>query len=211
MKQLVFLGAPGSGKGTQAKVLVEKLGYNHVSTGDLLRGEIKKGTELGKRVDNVLKSGQLVKDDLVLELLEANCDLGKGAYIFDGFPRNQDQSKLLDDAILGPTDHMAIYFNMPTETLVDRLTSRRTCRDCNAVYNIKFLPPKVEGVCDSCGGKDLYQRDDDQEEVIRKRMQVYKDAIDPVLDHYRDKDRLFEIDASQPVSEVSEALIKYLG
>lgn len=211
MKQLVFLGAPGSGKGTQAKYLVEKLGYNHVSTGDLLRGEIKKGTELGQRVDKVLKAGELVKDELVLELLKANCDLTTGAYIFDGFPRNGDQTKLLDEAILGEVDHTAIYFSMPTETLVDRLTSRRTCKDCNSVYNVKFLPPKVEGVCDNCGGTNLYQRDDDKEDVIRNRMQVYKDAIDPVLEHYKSQDKLYEIDASKPIDQVQEALIKYLG
>ncbi len=211
MKQLIFLGAPGSGKGTQAKVLVEKKNYNHVSTGDLLRGEIKKGTELGQKVDNVLKSGDLVKDELVLELLKANCDLSTGAYIFDGFPRNIEQSKLLEDHILGDFDYSAVYFNMPTETLVERLTARRTCKDCNAVYNIKFLPPKQDGICDKCGGNNLFQRDDDKEEVIRKRMEVYGNTIGPVLEHYKSGGRLVEIDASLPMKEVTEELLGYLG
>lgn len=210
MDQLIFLGAPGSGKGTQAHKLVEDKGFNHVSTGDLLRGEIKKGTELGLRVDAVLKSGALVDNGLVLELLKANCDLSSGAYIFDGFPRNLEQTKLLEAEVLEGVSHKAVYFNMPTETLVERLTNRRTCKNCSAVYNLKFMPPKIDGVCDKCGSSEIYQRDDDKEDVIRNRMKVYQEAIGPVLEHYRRADRLVEIDASLPMDQVYSELAKYL-
>lgn len=202
MAQLVLLGAPGSGKGTQASRLVSEMSYKHVSTGDLLRGEIKKGTDLGQKVDGILKAGDLVDDQTMLELLRANIDLSSGNYIFDGFPRNIDQAKALEVAVLGDAEYKGIFFNMPTETLVERLTNRRTCKDCNAVYNLKFLPPKEEGVCDKCGGTNLYQRDDDQEDVIRNRMLVYNDGVGPILEYYRQSNRLIEVDASRDIEEV---------
>ncbi len=208
MTQLVLLGAPGSGKGTQAVRLVKEHGYNHVSTGDLLRSEIKKGTELGKKVDGVLKAGELVNDDMVLELLKANCDLESGQYIFDGFPRNIEQAKLLEDNVLKGKAYLGVYFNMPTNVLVERLTNRRVCKDCGAVYNLKFLPPKKEGVCDKCNSTNIYQRDDDKKEVIENRMEVYKSTIGPVLDYYREKNILVEVDASLEIDQVFQEVTK---
>lgn len=206
MEQLIFLGAPGSGKGTQASKLVQSRKFKHVSTGDLLRAEIKKGSDLGNKVNDIIKAGNLVDDVTMLELLKVNCDLNSGQYIFDGFPRNIDQAKALEDQVLAGNSSRAVYFNMPAEVLVERLTSRRVCRGCSAVYNLKFLPPTQPGICDKCGSDELYQREDDKEEVIRNRMQVYADTIGPVLDYYRVRNTLIEIDASEHIDTVFEKL-----
>ncbi|MEC7276003.1 MAG: adenylate kinase [Bdellovibrionota bacterium] len=203
--QLILLGAPGSGKGTQASRLVSELGYNHISTGDLLRKEIKSGSELGQRVQGIMDAGKLVDDNTVLELLNANCDLSSNAYIFDGFPRNGEQSKLLDEVVIKEVSSKAVYFEIDLDMLAARLTNRRTCSGCGEIYNLLSKAPKVEGVCDLCGSS-LTQRKDDNEETVKTRLQVFKETIEPVLAHYESTGRLARVDASQAPDEVFKAL-----
>ena len=210
-EQYIFLGAPGSGKGTQALRLVSEREMKHVSTGDLLRAEVKKGTPLGQKVDDIMKSGALVDDDTMLELLRTNCEIEKASYIFDGFPRNIDQAKALEERVLKGCAARAMFFSIPTDILVGRLTNRRTCQDCNTIYNLLTLPPQKEGVCDKCGGSNLTQRKDDREEVVRNRLDVYQSTIGPVLEYYREKGVLVEIDASVEVDKVFEQVLKEAG
>lgn len=200
-KHLVFIGAPGSGKGTQSAKFKTELGFHHVSTGDLLRAEIAKNSELGQRVKSVMESGQLVSDDLVVELLKANIDLEKNLYIFDGYPRNIAQAKTLDEKILNNTSYLAVYFKLNTEKLVERLTNRRVSSDGKHIYNLKTNPPKVAGICDVTGEK-LVHRDDDKEEVIRARMKVFEETSGPLLDFYAKKGYLVEVDADKDVNAV---------
>lgn len=203
--QLILLGAPGSGKGTQASRLVSELGYNHISTGDLLRKEIKSGSELGQRVQGIMDAGKLVDDNTVLELLNANCDLSSNAYIFDGFPRNGEQSKLLDEVVIKEASSKAVYFEIDLDMLAARLTNRRTCSGCGEIYNLLSKAPKKEGVCDLCGSS-LTQRKDDNEDTVKTRLQVFKETIEPVLAHYESTGRLARVDASQAPDEVFKAL-----
>lgn len=203
--QLILLGAPGSGKGTQAARLVDELGYTHLSTGDLLRKEIKSGSALGQKVQGIMDAGKLVDDDTVLELLNANCDLSNTAYIFDGFPRNKDQAKSLDEVVLKDASSKAVYFEIDLEKLAARLINRRTCSGCGEIYNLLSKPPKEEGKCDLCGAS-LTQRKDDNEETVKTRLQVFKDTIEPVLAHYESTGRLARVDASQAPEQVFGAL-----
>jgi adenylate kinase len=209
MKNMIFIGAPGSGKGTQS-ALFSKKGMKHVSTGDLLRSEIARGSELGKKVKQVMDSGALVSDDLVIEILRANLDLGKASYIFDGYPRNEAQAKTLDSAILKGAPSVAIYFEINTQKLVQRLVNRRTCKGCGEIYNLQTKVPKVAGVCDVCGSKELVHRADDQEEVILKRMSVFATHTEPVLAHYAQTGRLVKIDAEKSADEIAKIIEKHL-
>lgn len=202
--QLILLGAPGSGKGTQAARLVSDLGYKHISTGDLLRNEIAKKTELGKKVQGIMTRGELVDDATVLELLNANCDLTSGSYIFDGFPRNIDQAKALDSEVIKDVAHKAIYFDIDLNILAERLVNRRTCGDCGEIYNLLSKAPKVDGVCDKCSGTSLNQRKDDNEESVKTRLGVFKSTIDPVLNYYEERGALKRIKASASSAEVFE-------
>ncbi|MBT5094878.1 MAG: nucleoside monophosphate kinase, partial [Halobacteriovoraceae bacterium] len=191
---LILLGAPGSGKGTQANRLVSEFGYKHLSTGDLLRAEIAKESDLGQRVKGVLDRGDLVDDNMVLELLKVNCDLENASHIFDGFPRNNEQARMLDEVVLGDSTALAIYFELDLGVLKDRLVNRRTCKDCGVIYNLLFNAPKTEGVCDSCGGTNLEHRKDDNEETVSNRLQVFKDQVEPILAHYEAKGTLRRVD-----------------
>lgn len=205
--QLILLGAPGSGKGTQAARLVSELGYEHISTGDLLRKEIKSGSDLGQKVQGIMDAGKLVDDHTVLELLNANCDLEGNQYIFDGFPRNHEQSKLLDSEVLKNAKSRAVYFEIDLEMLAARLVNRRTCSGCGEIYNLLSRAPEVEGVCDKCGG-ELTQRKDDNEETVKTRLQVFKETVEPILSYYEDQGRLGRIDASKAPDSVFESLKK---
>jgi adenylate kinase len=204
--QLILLGAPGSGKGTQAAKLVSELGYKHISTGDLLRNEIAKESDLGKKVQGIMARGELVDDDTVLELLNTNCDLSSGSYIFDGFPRNIDQAKALDGEVIKDIAHKAIYFDIDLDILAKRLVNRRTCSDCGEIYNLLSKAPKTEGVCDKCNGVNLKQRKDDNEESVKTRLGVFKSTIDPVLSYYEEKGTLKRVKASASSAEVFEEL-----
>jgi len=208
--QLILLGAPGAGKGTQAARLVKEFGYDHISTGDLLRGEVAKGTELGQRVKAIMNAGDLVDDQLVLDLLKANCDLTNKSYIFDGFPRNIDQAKALDEHVLKGTPSKAINFDMDIEVLVERITNRRIAPESGEIYNLLTKPPKVEGKCD-VSGEDLIQRKDDNEETVRNRMNVFKSTNGPVVEYYKGEDRLLNVDASQDPDAVFKKLSEILN
>ncbi len=203
--QLILLGAPGSGKGTQAKELVMSLEYNHLSTGDLLRTEIEKKSDLGNRVAAIMDAGDLVADDIVLELLKANCDLNSSHYIFDGFPRNIEQAKALDAVVLGDCPKLAIYFDINLGVLLERIVNRRTCSKCGEIYNLISKSPKVDGKCDSCDGS-LIHRKDDNKSTVENRLEVYKSAIDPVLEYYESQNKLVRLDASKNSSEIFDQL-----
>jgi len=209
MKHLVFLGAPGSGKGTQSSKLKDEKSFVHVSTGDLLRKEIAAKSELGMRVKSVMDAGQLVSDGLVVELLKANIDLKKNQYIFDGYPRNLVQAKTLHEQILQGHDYTAIYFSVDTDKLVERLTNRRVTKDGKQIYNLITNPPKVAGICDVTG-EPLIHRDDDKEEVIRNRMDVFTSTIEPVLEFYQDLKILKKLEADQDVEMVYESILDIL-
>lgn len=203
MKNLIFLGAPGSGKGTQSAILKGD-GYSHVSTGDLLRSEIASGSELGQKVKSVMDAGQLVSDELVVELLKANLDLANKKYIFDGYPRNIAQAKTLN-AILDGNEFLAVYFKLDTDMLVERITNRRTTKDGKHIYNLKTNPPKVAGKCDVTG-EDLIQRADDTEQVVRNRMKVFEDNMKEVVSLYSNLGVLVEVNADQDVENVTRDL-----
>lgn len=207
--QLILLGAPGSGKGTQAKRLVSEFGFGHISTGDLLRAEIAKASELGKKVKSIMDAGELVNDQVVLELLNANCDLTNNVYIFDGFPRNGEQAALLEDFVLKGTPAKAIYFKVDFEQIIERITNRRLAPKSGEIYNLLTRKPKVDGKCD-VSGEDLIHRDDDKEEVVRNRLEVFKKTIEPVLEYYKSKTQLVELDASRPADVVFEDLKKLI-
>lgn len=206
-KHLILLGAPGSGKGTQSAKLKE-IGLTHVSTGDLLRTEIAKESELGLKVKSVMAAGQLVTDDLVVELLKANLDLNDNTYIFDGYPRNSKQAKTLD-GILEGHDYLAVYFELDLDILIERITNRRTTKDGKHIYNLKSNPPKVDGICDITGEK-LVQRNDDKEEIVRDRMNVFRTTIDPILEFFQQKGRIVTVDAMLSPDQVYKQIIKNL-
>jgi adenylate kinase len=199
---LIFIGAPGSGKGTQASKLVFERGFKHISTGDLLRSEIAKKSDLGLEVKKVMDSGQLVSDELVIKLLQANVSFAESQYIFDGYPRNLAQAKTLDQNVLTGAPSIAVYFEIDATKLVARLTNRRTCNNCGAIFNLISKKPKVKGVCDQCGGTELVQRADDKEEVITNRLKVFSETINPVLDYYQDLGRLIKVDAEAAVDDI---------
>ncbi|WP_408098187.1 adenylate kinase [Peredibacter sp. HCB2-198] len=199
---LIFIGAPGSGKGTQANKFVADRNFKHISTGDLLRSEISKMSPLGLEVKKVMDEGKLVSDDLVIRLLQANINLTASQYIFDGYPRNLAQAQTLDKEVLKGAPSLAVYFEINMTKLVERLTNRRTCKNCGAIYNLISKKPKVMGVCDQCGGTDLQQRADDKEDVIKNRLTVFQDTINPVLKYYQDLGRLMKVDAEGSVDEI---------
>lgn len=209
-KQLIFLGGPGSGKGTQAKKMVRDLGCKHVSTGDLLREEVKKGSALGRKVDQILKEGHLVSDDVVFELLKANCDVKTGTYIFDGFPRNINQAKELDRELLDGCESIVFYFDCPHDVLVQRLTSRRICGKCGAIYNIITGPPPSSGICSQCKDGKIEHRKDDQEETILERLKVFKETTGPVVKYYEERGNLVRIDASVGDEETHNMVVRHL-
>jgi adenylate kinase len=204
---LIFIGAPGSGKGTQANRLVSEKGFQHISTGDLLRSEISKQSPLGQEVKKVMDDGQLVSDDLVIRLLQANVALETSQYIFDGYPRNLAQAQTLDKEVLKGSQSIGVYFEIDTNRLVTRLTNRRTCKDCGAIYNLLSKKPKITGVCDKCGSKDLKQRADDKEDVIANRLQVFQETIQPVLDYYQDLGRLMKVNAELSEDEIYNQIL----
>ncbi|MBY0517781.1 MAG: adenylate kinase [Bacteriovoracaceae bacterium] len=206
MKHLILIGAPGSGKGTQAGKLVAENGLKHVSTGDLLRSEIAKGTDLGKQVKSVLDAGSLVSDELVIKLLQANTDLDKFSYIFDGYPRNLAQAETLDKEVLKGRPSLAVYFEIDLLKLVQRLTNRRTCKDCGSIYNLVTQAPKTKGACDKCGSTNLVHREDDQESVIKKRMQIFSQNTEPVLNYYKAANRLVTVNAENSIEQLYQQI-----
>jgi adenylate kinase len=211
--KLILLGPPGAGKGTQAKMLTEKFTIPQISTGDILRAAVKEGTEMGKKAKEYMDAGGLVPDEVVVgivrdRLQEADC---KNGFILDGFPRTVAQADALQASLvdMGKELDSVISLDVDAEALVERLTGRRTCKDCGRGYHITFDPSKEEGKCDACGGR-LFQRDDDQEETIRKRLQVYADQTEPLISYYRDAGLLMELDGMQPIAQVQEKMLTLL-
>lgn len=207
--KLIFLGPPGAGKGTYATYAAKEYGIVHVSTGDLLRAEVKKETELGKEIGEIIQKGNLVPDRMITDLLkkrfeEPDCKKG---YILDGFPRNIPQVHILKDDNI-EFEHV-INFTATKETIIKRLSGRRTCKKCGAIYHIINIPPKKEGVCDKCGG-ELYQREDQKEEVVKHRLEVYEEQTKPLIEHFRKEGSLIDIDADKKAEEVWEELKKLL-
>ena len=197
---IVLLGPPGVGKGTYAGKLSERYGIPHISTGDILREEIKRDSELGRKVKKYVERGELVPDSIIIEVIKerlATGDCRKG-FILDGFPRTLNQARALDNIV-----RVDVVFNFvaPKEVIIERLSGRRICRKCGAIYHIRYKPPKKPGVCDICGG-ELYQREDDKPEVIERRLEVYKEQTAPLIDYYSKKGLLVDIDASKEVDEV---------
>ena len=210
---LILLGPPGAGKGTQAATLTETFGIPQISTGDILRAAVKEGTTLGQQAKAYMDEGKLVPDQIVIgivteRLQEPDCSEG---FILDGFPRTVAQANALQ-ANLRDLDKQldrVIALQVDTEVLVERLTGRRICKSCGRGYHVKFDPPEVEGRCDACGG-ELYQRDDDREETIRKRLEVYERQTAPLIEYYRNAGLLIEVDGMQPIDEVRETLLAAL-
>ena len=207
--RIVLLGAPGSGKGTQAKKLVEDFGYPQVSTGDLLRDAVARGTEHGRRAKAAMDAGKLVSDDIVLGILKervAQPDAARG-FILDGFPRNIAQAEALEGVLaeLGQPLDAAVLMDLDHAILLKRLTGRRSCTGCGRVYNIHFLPPPADGRCGTCGG-ELVQRSDDKEETIGRRLEVYRAETAPLVDYYRKLGKLKTVDADGPFEEVYRRL-----
>ena len=204
----MFLGPPGAGKGTQAKRLSRERGFLHISTGDILREAVAEGTPLGKKAKEYIDRGELVPDELMIALIEEVLPEG-GGVIFDGFPRTIPQAEALDGLLHSKRMRVdkAILFDLDDEEVIERLTGRRSCPSCGAVYHIKFNPPERDEVCDRCGAK-LVRRDDDREEVVRKRLDVYRKQTAPLIDYYSEGDRLIRLDAGNPIEEVYGALLR---
>jgi adenylate kinase len=211
---LVFLGAPGAGKGTQAAVIAGKLGLAHIASGDLFRQAVEKGTELGKSVKAYMDKGALVPDEVTVQLIserlnEPDC---KSGCVFDGFPRTIEQARALDKmmASRGQAIDKAIYIEVPETELLKRLTGRWICRKCQAPYHEVNSPPKVRGKCDKCGG-ELYQRSDDTEKTIRERLKVYFAQTIPLLDYYKAGDKLASVDGNRDINEVAQKIVEITG
>jgi adenylate kinase len=211
--RLVLLGAPGAGKGTQAKMLIEKYKIPQISTGDILRKAVADGTPLGKEAKAIMDKGELVPDKIVLGLVEERLKQGdcKNGYILDGFPRNTAQAEALDKMLkdLGMPLDSALSVDVPKEDLMKRLTGRRTCKSCQQMYNIYFSPPKKEGVCDKCSGV-LFQRDDDKEETIKKRLDVYDSSTAPLIDYYKKKGNLKSVMGVGSIDEIFKKVCSML-
>ncbi len=203
---IVFLGKPGAGKGTYAKAAEESFGFRHLSTGDLIRAEIKAETSLGKEIRETVESGELVKDETVMELLkkafnEAESEKG---FILDGFPRTFFQATLLEEFLesKGKKIDLAVNFAVSDETVIKRLSARRQCMKCGKVYNLLTNPPKEEDTCGKCGSR-LYQREDDKPEAIKKRLAEYETQTRPLIDYCKKKGLLKEIKAENPIEEIN--------
>ena len=207
--RLVFLGPPGAGKGTQAKRLIEAFSIPHISTGDLLREVIEQATHLGNQVRGIVGTGQLVPDDLMLDLMAERLaqDDCRPGYLLDGFPRTLAQAEALDARLAegGQALSGVLLLVVNDEKVVERLSGRRICRVCGASYHVQYVPPRRPGICDECGGA-LYQREDDQPETIRRRLEVYYRQTSPLIAYYKDRRLLREIDGEGTVDEITERI-----
>ena len=212
--KIIMLGAPGAGKGTQAKMIADKYQVPHISTGEIFRANIKNGTELGKEAKKYMDQGLLVPDELTVKLLldrVANPDCVNG-YVLDGFPRTIPQAEVLDAALteLGDKIDYAINVDVPDENIVKRMSGRRACLACGATYHIEHIPPKTEGICDKCG-QELVLRDDDKPETVMKRLNVYHEQTQPLIDFYSNKGILKSVDGTVDMMDVFAAIVAILG
>ena len=211
--KIIMLGAPGAGKGTQAKKIAEKYGIPHISTGDIFRANIRNQTELGMKAKSYMDQGMLVPDELTLELImdRFTNDDCKNGYVLDGFPRTIPQAEALTKALSDKQDAVdyAINVDVPDEAIVSRMSGRRACLACGGTYHIKFNPTKVEGICDACGG-ELVLRNDDKPETVQKRLDVYHEQTQPLIDYYQTQNILKEVDGTLPLEDVFQAIIAIL-
>lgn len=212
--KLIMLGAPGAGKGTQAKFIAAKYEIPHISTGDIFRANIKNDTELGKKAKEYMDLGLLVPDELVVDLVADRLkqDDCKKGFVLDGFPRTIPQAKALDQALsdMGTKMDYAIEVDVPDEDIVRRMSGRRACVGCGATYHIVTIPPKVENQCDNCGS-GLILRDDDKEETVIKRLEVYHEQTQPLIDYYKIQGILVSVDGTLSVKEITDQIVKVLG
>ena len=212
--KIVMLGAPGAGKGTQAKMIAEKYGIPHVSTGDIFRANIKNGTELGKEAKQYMDQGKLVPDELTVKILldRVAQDDCKNGYVLDGFPRTIPQANVLDEALtkLGDKIDYAVNVDVPDDNIINRMGGRRACVACGATYHIVYNAPKTEGICDVCV-KELIIRDDDQPETVKNRLKVYHDQTQPLIDFYEGKGVLKSVDGTADMKDVFAAIVEILG
>ena len=212
--KIIRLGAPGAGKGTQAKMIADKYGVPHISTGDIFRANIKNGTELGMEAKKYMDQGLLVPDELTVRILldRVAQDDCKNGYVLDGFPRTIPQAEVLDSELTKLGDHIdyAINVDVPDENIVKRMSGRRACLTCGATYHIEHVPPKKEGICDVCGS-ELVLRDDDKPETVKNRLNVYHEQTQPLIDFYTEKGVLKTVDGTVPMEEVFAAITAILG
>ena len=212
--KIIMLGAPGAGKGTQAKMIADKYGVPHISTGDIFRANIKNGTELGMEAKKYMDQGLLVPDELTVRILldRVAQDDCKNGYVRDGFPRTIPQAEVLDSELTKLGDHIdyAINVDVPDENIVKRMSGRRACLTCGATYHIEHVPPKKEGICDVCGS-ELVLRDDDKPETVKNRLNVYHEQTQPLIDFYTEKGVLKTVDGTVPMEEVFAAITAILG
>ncbi|NLP35231.1 MAG: adenylate kinase [Clostridiales bacterium] len=211
--KIIMLGAPGAGKGTQAKKLADKYNIPHISTGDIFRANIKNGTELGKKAQVYMDQGLLVPDELVVDLVvdrfkDADC---KDGYVLDGFPRTIPQAEALDEALSksGERIEYAIDVNVADEVIIDRMSGRRACLNCGATYHVVNIPPKKEGICDTCG-KSLVLREDDKPETVKKRLAVYHEQTQPLIDYYINKGILKSVDGTKTMDETFHEIVQVI-
>lgn len=212
--KIIMLGAPGAGKGTQAKMIAEKYSIPHISTGDIFRYNIKNGTELGKEAKKYMDQGLLVPDELTVKILldRVAQDDCKNGYVLDGFPRTIPQAEVLEEALtkLGDKIDYAINVEVPDENIVKRMGGRRACVNCGATYHIEHVPPKKEGICDNCGS-ELILRDDDKPETVKNRLSVYHKQTQPLIDFYNGKGVLRTVDGTVDMKDVFDAIVAILG
>jgi adenylate kinase len=212
--KIIMLGAPGAGKGTQAKQIADKYAIPHISTGDIFRANLKAGTELGKKAKEYMDQGLLVPDELTCDLVmdRIGQDDCKNGFVLDGFPRTIPQAEALDAALTKINQKMdyAIDVDVPDENIVNRMSGRRACLNCGATYHIVSIPTKVEGVCDRCGSP-VVLRDDDQPETVKKRLDVYHEQTQPLIDYYKEQNILRTVDGTQPMEDVFGAIVEILG
>ena len=212
--KIIMLGAPGAGKGTQAKKIAAKYNIPHISTGDIFRANIKNGTELGKKAKTYMDQGLLVPDDLVVDLVvdrvgQDDCERG---YVLDGFPRTIPQAEALTKALadMGQKVDYAIDVDVPDENIVRRMSGRRACVVCGATYHVVYAPTKKEGICDTCGG-ELILRDDDKPETVQKRLNVYHEQTQPLIDYYTEAGILKTVDGTVDIDDVFQSIVDILG
>ena len=212
--KIIMLGAPGAGKGTQADKICAKYEIPHISTGDIFRANIKNNTELGQKAKSYMDKGELVPDELVVDLVvdRIKADDCKNGYVLDGFPRTIPQAEALDAALAAINDKVdfAINVEVPDENIINRMSGRRACVACGATYHIVHIPTKVEGVCDRCG-EALILRDDDKPETVKKRLDVYHAQTQPLIDYYTSKNVLKTVDGTQDMEAVFQAIVDILG
>lgn len=213
MKKIIMLGAPGAGKGTQAKQIAERYHIPHISTGDIFRANLKNGTELGKKAKEYMDQGLLVPDDLTCDIVmdrirQEDC---KNGFVLDGFPRTIPQAEALTEALdkINQKMDVAIDVAVPDESIVERMSGRRACLSCGATYHVVSIPTKIDGICDKCGNA-VVLRDDDKPETVQKRLSVYHEQTQPLIDYYKKQNILQTVDGTRPMEEVFQAVTEIL-